>query len=673
MAFPAFESADEANRSIYLQESDTYSLRSVGDSQEGNEEWQSESSPDSIPLMVCVFGLLPGIMITALLTIYFLSSGSLSEATMKGTQAPESPNGSMAVPSVESISPRQSHTMETPAPLSSTKAVPIPTVPPVVGTETALPTTVSAGTALPTTFSPSGAASDNVCTTDECHFMAQWLRQKLDPKADPCKDFYRFVCGTFKEGPGADAFARVNDTMTSITIGAAYAARVPATGQTSWQKAAGMFQACASLIATDRTETADLVAWMTSIDLDLKNQTALQSVDPKDMMVRCSLDFGVHAIISIKLLELVFIKEKRGLILTYSEKDSERHASARNVSEEAKLDDYVQVLSLYGLDLNETKRLASLISKHKSTLTNQKTLNETASMAENIRRAFRTAFETSSWVTGDVRQLAIQKITNMKYYLGSPGQRLDPAAIEKYYDSVPDVTTDKFFEAWRKALSVLCHQTWADQKTRIFDETTVNAYYYANLNTAVIPTAILQLPLIYTGAPPAINYGGIGAVIGHEIMHGYDVEGITFDASGTQRHWATPEFLANYTEKALCLRESHKAAKKMKARQAVLDDTLDSENLNDFVGAAIAHAAYASLPALQRNLKLPGLNLTAEHLFFVGHCAKWCENWYMRSARYAPGRSRCIVPLSNMVEFSDAFGCAPGTPMNPPKKCVFWL
>ncbi|XP_070389839.1 neprilysin-1-like isoform X2 [Dermacentor albipictus] len=765
MAFPAFESADEANRSIYLQESDTYSLRSVGDSQEGNEEWQSESSPDSIPLMVCVFGLLPGIMITALLTIYFLSSGSLSEATMKGTQAPESPNGSMAVPSVESISPRQSHTMETPAPLSSTKAVPIPTVPPVVGTETALPTTVSAGTALPTTFSPSGAASDNVCTTDECHFMAQWLRQKLDPKADPCKDFYRFVCGTFKEGPGADAFARVNDTMTSITIGAAYAARVPATGQTSWQKAAGMFQACASLIATDRTETADLVAWMTSIDLDLKNQTALQSVDPKDMMVRCSLDFGVHAIISIKLLELVFIKEKRGLILTYSEKDSERHASARNVSEEAKLDDYVQVLSLYGLDLNETKRLASLISKHKSTLdnivlnenasksetllgsihsmgiltrpyvkgeewstaiakytnntykgdnlivyktdilnivaalfksvkrqwisyliawsvyrqllpltdrrflanlkepseacysfvrqvmnlaiaapyllsvTNQKTLNETASMAENIRRAFRTAFETSSWVT----------------------------------DSVPDVTTDKFFEAWRKALSVLCHQTWADQKTRIFDETTVNAYYYANLNTAVIPTAILQLPLIYTGAPPAINYGGIGAVIGHEIMHGYDVEGITFDASGTQRHWATPEFLANYTEKALCLRESHKAAKKMKARQAVLDDTLDSENLNDFVGAAIAHAAYASLPALQRNLKLPGLNLTAEHLFFVGHCAKWCENWYMRSARYAPGRSRCIVPLSNMVEFSDAFGCAPGTPMNPPKKCVFWL
>lgn len=116
----------------------------------------------------------------------------------------------------------------------------------------------------------------------------------------------------------------------------------------------------------------------------------------------------------------------------------------------------------------------------------------------------------------------------------------------------------------------------------------------------------------------------------------------------------------------------HRSQRKMKARQAVIDDTTDSENLADFAGCAIAHAAYASLPARQRKLTLPGLNLTAEHLFFVGHCAKWCENMRQTAARYAPGRSRCIVPLMNMVEFSDVFGCAPGTPMNPPKKCAFW-
>ncbi|XP_075539870.1 uncharacterized protein LOC142574732 [Dermacentor variabilis] len=174
---------------------------------------------------------------------------------MKGTQAPESPGGGVVVPRVESITPQQSLTLETatvrqsvsvtPAPVSTTKTVRMLTVPPVVGTPTAVPTTVS----------PSGGASDNVCTTDECHFMAQWLRLKLDAEADPCEDFYRFVCGTF-QGPGTDVFSQVNHTMLSITVGAAYAARVPTTGQTSWQKAAGMFQACASLFAEERSEAA---------------------------------------------------------------------------------------------------------------------------------------------------------------------------------------------------------------------------------------------------------------------------------------------------------------------------------------------------------------------------------------------------------------------------------
>ncbi|KAL1474243.1 hypothetical protein MTO96_038135 [Rhipicephalus appendiculatus] len=110
----------------------------------------------------------------------------------------------------------------------------------------------------------------------------------------------------------------------------------------------------------------------------------------------------------------------------------------------------------------------------------------------------------------------------------------------------------------------------------------------------------------------------------------------------------------------------------MKARQAVINDTADSENLADLVGTVLAHAAFASLPPVERNVTLPGLNLTAEHLFFIGHCAKWCEWKNVNSVRYAAGHFRCIVPLMNMAEFSAAFGCAPGTPMNPSTKCTFW-
>ncbi|XP_075744107.1 neprilysin-2-like [Rhipicephalus microplus] len=155
-------------------------------------------------------------------------------------------------------------------------------------------------------------------------------------------------------------------------------------------------------------------------------------------------------------------------------------------------------------------------------------------------------------------------------------------------------------------------------------------------------------------------------------MHGYDVGGTEYDDEGKEREWATPAFLKKYTERALCLRRSHKAAAAIKARQAVINDTVDSENLADLVGSALAHVAFSSLPPVERNAKLPGLNMTAEQLFFIAYCAKWCETQSVRSARYAAGRLRCIVPLMNMAEFSDAFRCAPKSPMNPTDKCAFW-
>ncbi|KAL1481161.1 hypothetical protein MTO96_050408, partial [Rhipicephalus appendiculatus] len=208
----------------------------------------------------------------------------------------------------------------TPVPVTTTRvAVTTTSVPAttttVSVTTTRLPVTTTTElvttTRVPTTVTPSGA-NGSVCTTEQCHFVAQWLRQKLDSKADPCKDFYSYVCGTFK-WPGPDVYSEVRKSMKSIIIGAAYAARIPATGQSAWQKAVGIFQACVSLAETKRNETKELVDWMTSINLDLKNETALDTVNPKDMMVRCSLDFGVHTIITIVALDQTFVRGKRAM------------------------------------------------------------------------------------------------------------------------------------------------------------------------------------------------------------------------------------------------------------------------------------------------------------------------------------------------------------------------
>ncbi|KAL1477541.1 hypothetical protein MTO96_035661 [Rhipicephalus appendiculatus] len=105
----------------------------------------------------------------------------------------------------------------------------------------------------------------------------------------------------------------------------------------------------------------------------------------------------------------------------------------------------------------------------------------------------------------------------------------------------------------------------------------------------------------------------------------------------------------------------------------MLNDTVDSENLADLVGTRIAYTAFTTLSAQYVDETLAGLNMSAKQLFFINYCAKWCAQYSVPTERYAPFRSRCIVPLMNMPEFSWTFGCAAGAPMNPHDKCEFWF
>ncbi|KAL3196059.1 hypothetical protein MRX96_045372 [Rhipicephalus microplus] len=110
-----------------------------------------------------------------------------------------------------------------------------------------------------------------------------------------------------------------------------------------------------------------------------------------------------------------------------------------------------------------------------------------------------------------------------------------------------------------------------------------------------------------------------------------------------------------------------------------LVDSIDTENLCDLEGTKFAYAAFASLPQKYRDVKLVGLNMTSEQLYFVSHCLTMCSSpstskrtALLTQSRYAPAWKRCMVPLRNMPEFSRAFGCAKGTVMNPTEKCSIW-
>ncbi|KAL3219785.1 hypothetical protein MRX96_050473 [Rhipicephalus microplus] len=118
------------------------------------------------------------------------------------------------------------------------------------------------------------------------------------------------------------------------------------------------------------------------------------------------------------------------------------------------------------------------------------------------------------------------------------------------------------------------------------------------------------------------------------------------------------------------VRSGHKLS--LNKQEEELVDVKDSENICDLVGAVFGYAAYSSLSPEFKSVTLPGLNMSSDQLFFISHCLTFCAQHSIPVGRYAPFRSRCIVPFMNMPEFSDAFGCKPGTPMNPLNKCKFW-
>ncbi|KAH6932003.1 hypothetical protein HPB50_002437 [Hyalomma asiaticum] len=314
----------------------------------------------------------------------------------------------------------------------------------------------------------------------------------------------------------------------------------------------------------------------------------------------------------------------------------------------------------------------ALMSPYLRTVVQPPVVDAVKEMLEKIRNAFRETFESSSWVKGEVKATALRKLANMKSYVGSPGRYQDPAYVEELYRPFPDVPPDRLFPSWIKALSLSTHQNWTDQKTWLYDEADVNAYYSPSSNAIVVPTGIITRPVYYYGGPPAINYGGLGSALAHEMMHAYDINGLRIDDNLQRRPWATWEFGQEYTNRTVCLRKSHREAIRPRAREEVLNHTVDSENLADIVGVNVAYRAFTSLPMSQRGLNLVGLNESAERLFFISHCVKWCAELSVLALQYAPFRSRCIVPLMNMPEFSRAFGCAAGQPMNPMTKCKFW-
>lgn len=302
---------------------------------------------------------------------------------------------------------------------------------------------------------------------------------------------------------------------------------------------------------------------------------------------------------------------------------------------------------------------------------------EARTMVTSIADAIARRIQASSWLDRNTKLHALRKLSMMKKNVGYPKEAQSMDVLIEYYKIYPD-SEPHFLSSWlrashafmRRSIERLMNLSPAIELNR--DMALVNAYYQPLLNEIVLPVPLLTPP--FFGTVPAVDYGAVGHLSAHEMMHAFDVSSSRRDQYGMAHDWWTPASRREYDNRVQCLRNSlygpddRRTSGALTAPSQPPDDTTDSEILSDFIGVSGLYDAYSVQP---RTLIEGVQEFDSDQLFFVAFCYKWCSN-SRPSPRYPPFKERCNTPLRNTKEFSVAFNCSAEAKMNPPKKCTFW-
>ena len=297
-------------------------------------------------------------------------------------------------------------------------------------------------------------------------------------------------------------------------------------------------------------------------------------------------------------------------------------------------------------------------------------------LVENLRSAYGDSITDLEWMSEDTKKAAHVKLAAFTPKIGYPDKWEDYSSLDIAADDLIGNIMRSGKLSHDKEVAKLGGpiQKWIWHMT----PQTVNAYYNPTVNEIVFPAAILQPPFFNMKADDAVNYGGIGAVIGHEMGHGFDDQGSKYDATGNLRNWWTEHDLAEFQKRTKTLVDQY-------AQYQVFDDlhvngelTL-GENIGDLSGVTIAYKAYkASLNGKEAPV-IDGL--TGDQRFFMGYAQIWRAKIVEKSMRnrvatdpHSPGEFRALGSLSNMDEFYQAFDVKEGDAMYiaPEKRVKIW-
>jgi endothelin-converting enzyme/putative endopeptidase len=304
----------------------------------------------------------------------------------------------------------------------------------------------------------------------------------------------------------------------------------------------------------------------------------------------------------------------------------------------------------------------------------------TLQMVHSIETALGADIESVTWMSPVTKEQAIVKLKGIEDKIGYPSHWRDYSSVkivrESWASNVEQASSFEF-ERWVNKIGKP-----VDRAEWTMTPPTINAYYDPQLNTINFPAGILQPPFFDAEKDDAVNYGAIGMVIGHEIIHGFDDQGRKFDAHGNLRDWWTPEDAKQYDERGKCISDEY-TQEVPDAGPGVKQNGLltQGEDTADNGGIHLA------LNALEASLKRQGKSLddkgpdgwTYRQRFFVSYAYSWCASIRPQIASVIVTTDPHSLPVfrinnvvSNMPEFKQAFSCKSGQKMVRANACRVW-
>ncbi len=301
---------------------------------------------------------------------------------------------------------------------------------------------------------------------------------------------------------------------------------------------------------------------------------------------------------------------------------------------------------------------------------------KTQQLVSIIEREMEADIKSLTWMSSATKAQALAKLKGVTNKIGYPDKWRDYSSVNvSARNFIADVRNAREFEI-RRNLNKIGNPV--DRSEFNMTPPTVNAYYSPRENNINFPAGILQPPFYTASADMAVNFGGIGAVIGHELTHGFDDQGRQFDADGNLRDWWTKQDNEEFKKRADCLANEYSKFSPVEGVNLNGRLTL-GENGADNAGIHLAFMAL--LGGLENGSvdksKLDGY--TPEQRFFLGYAQIWCQNQRPEALRnsvrtnpHSPGEFRVIGVVQNAPEFAKAFGCSAGQPMVAANGCRVW-